>query len=295
VTAPRDAGNGEYGDGAPGGLSPSDVLDVLCRGQLEIRGRLIDASNATLYAVVTLDGVAGHCVYKPVAGERPLWDFPNRTLARREVAAFVLSDALGWDVVPPTVLRDGPYGEGSVQWWIGDGTVDADGDPVGGEPGAGLVDLLPPERVPQGWLHVLRAETYEGSPVSLVHADDPGLRRMAVFDVIANNADRKGGHVLRDLDGGVRGVDHGLTFNIEDKLRTVLWGWAGRRLPEDLQDDLSRLAADLDDDRGRSEELHRLLTPAEVDRTAHRVRRLLDSRRHPRPGGSRHPIPWPAF
>src|SRR5450631_3609987 len=214
-------------------LDPDDVLDLITRGVIEVRGRLVDASNATLYASVELDGVQGRCVYKPVTGERPLWDFPSRTLARREVAAYGQSSAVGWDVVPPTVLRDGPFGQGSVQWWVGAGEVDAEGDPVGGEPGAGLVDIVAPGEVPSGWLHVLRAESYEGSPVSLVHADDPGLARMAVFDVIANNADRKGGHVLRDLDGGVRGVDHGLTFNVEDKLRTVLWGWAGRKLPVD--------------------------------------------------------------
>src|SRR5450755_847325 len=171
-------------------LDPADVLDLLCRGELQIRGRLVDASNATLYASVELDGVQGRCVYKPVTGERPLWDFPSRTLARREVAAYELSSAAGWDVVPPTVLRDGPYGQGSVQWWVGAGEVDVDGDPIGGEPGAGLVDIVTPGQVPTGWLHVLRAESYEGSPVSLVHADDPGLARMAVFDVIANNADR---------------------------------------------------------------------------------------------------------
>jgi uncharacterized repeat protein (TIGR03843 family) len=279
--------------GAP--LDPADVLDLLCRGELEIRGRLVDASNATLYAVVSLDGVLGRCVYKPVAGERPLWDFPSGTLAHREAAAFVLSSALGWDVVPPTVLRDGPFGEGSVQWWVGDGTVDADGDPVGGEPGAGLIDLVTPNRVPPGWLHVVRAENYEGAAVSLVHADDPGLRRMAIFDVVANNADRKGGHVLRDVGGGVRGVDHGLTFNVDDKLRTVLWGWAGRRLPADAEEALAALALDLDRERDTHRGLRRLLTPAEVDLTRTRVQRLLDTRRHPRPGASRHPIPWPAF
>jgi uncharacterized repeat protein (TIGR03843 family) len=276
-------------------LDPDDVLDLITRGVIEVRGRLVDASNATLYAVVELDGVQGRCVYKPVAGERPLWDFPSRTLARREVAAYELSAAAGWDVVPPTVLRDGPFGQGSVQWWVGDGGVDADGDPVGGQPGAGLVDIVAPGAVPPGWLHVLRAESYEGSPVSLVHADDPGLARMAVFDVIANNADRKGGHVLRDLGGGVRGVDHGLTFNVEDKLRTVLWGWAGRKLPGDVVDVLCRLRSDLERGGDVYGRLAGLISPGELDRTGFRLARLLQSGRFPRPGGSRHPIPWPAF
>lgn len=260
-----------------------------------MRGRLVDASNATLFAVVSLDGVQASCVYKPVAGERPLWDFPSRTLARRETAAFVLSAALGWDVVPPTVLRDGPFGPGSVQWWVGGGTAGEDGEPVGAEPGAGVVDIVAPQDVPPGWLHVLRAQSYEGSSVSLVHADDPALRRMSVFDVVANNADRKGGHILRTSGGGLRGVDHGLTFNVEEKLRTVLWGWAGQRLPAEIMDALRPLGADLTT-RGRvHEDLCRLLSPAEVERTARRVTRLLETRRHPRPGGSRHPIPWPAF
>ena len=268
---------------------------MLSRGTLEVRGRLVDASNATLYAAVALDGVEAACVYKPVAGERPLWDFPGGTLARREVASYVLSAGLGWDVVPPTVLRDGPFGEGSVQWWIGTGAADEDGDPVVPEPGGGVVDIVPPDRVPPGWLHVLRAQSYEGASVSLVHADDPQLQRMAVFDAVANNADRKGGHILRDPDGALRGVDHGLTFNIEEKLRTVLWGWAGRRLPPQIVDALRPLCADLTGEGAVHDELRRLLSPAEIARTAARVARLLDSGRFPRAGASRHPIPWPAF
>jgi len=276
-------------------LDPDDILDLLTRGEIEVRGRMVDASNATLYAVIERDSVRGRCVYKPIAGERPLWDFPSRTLAHREVAAYELSAATGWDVVPPTVLREGPFGRGSVQWWVGDGSVDADGDPVGGDPGAGLVDIVTPDTVPSGWLQVLRAENYDGSPVSLVHADDPGLARMALFDVVANNADRKGGHVLRDLAGGVRGVDHGLTFNVEDKLRTVLWGWGGRRVPADDLDTLQRIAADLDRQGDLHRRLRALLSAGEVDRTAFRLSRLLQAGRFPRPGGSRHPIPWPAF
>jgi uncharacterized repeat protein (TIGR03843 family) len=260
-----------------------------------VRGRLVDASNATLYAVVTLDGVEAACVYKPVAGERPLWDFPTHTLARREVAAFVLCDGLGWDLVPPTVLRDGPFGEGSVQWWIGSGEVDEDGDPLVAEPGAGVVDIVAPDRVPPGWLQVLRAESYEGEPVSLVHADDPDLRRMALFDAVANNADRKGGHILRDRVGGLKGVDHGLTFNLDEKLRTVLWGWAGRRVAAEDVDALRAVSDDLCRRGPLQEALSRLLAPAEVARTSDRLTRLLDAGRHPRPGAGRHPLPWPAF
>jgi uncharacterized repeat protein (TIGR03843 family) len=288
VTAPVPSGGSA--------LDPQDVLDLLSRGELEVRGRLVDASNATLYSAATLDGVEVRCVYKPVAGERPLWDFPSRTLARREVASYLLSAATGWGVVPPTVFRaEGPFGPGSVQCWVGEAELDADGDPVAVDPGAGLVDIVAPEQVPPGWLQVLRAQSYEGSPVSLVHADHPTLRRMAVFDVIANNADRKGGHVLRDAVGGVFGVDHGLTFNVEDKLRTVLWGWAGSRLPDDVLEVLGAITTDLESGGSLHDDLRALLSAAEVDRTAHRARRLLEARRHPRPGGSRHPIPWPAF
>ena len=279
-----------------GALEPEDLLDLLSRGELEVRGRLVEASNATLYAAATLAGVEVRCVYKPVAGERPLWDFPSRTLARREVAAYVLSAATGWDVVPATVFRaDGPFGPGSVQAWVGEAVLDEDGDPLPIDPGAGVVDVVAPDAVPAGWLQVLRARSYEGSPVSLVHADDPALRRMAVFDVVANNADRKGGHVLRDPGGGLFGVDHGLTFNVEDKLRTVLWGWAGRRLPDDVVEVLRALAADLGDGGPLYRGLGDLLAPAEVDHTLSRLRRLVETRRHPRPDAGRHPVPWPAF
>jgi uncharacterized repeat protein (TIGR03843 family) len=131
--------------------------------------------------------------------------------------------------------------------------------------------------------------------VSLVHADDPALRRMSVFDAVANNADRKGGHVLRDARGAIFGVDHGLTFNVEDKLRTVLWGWGGQRLADDVLEVLRRLATDLDEGGPLQRGLRDLLTPAEIDRTLTRIQRLQQTRRHPRPGGTRHPIPWPAF
>ena len=161
---------------------------------------------------------ASSCVYKPVAGERPLWDFPDGTLAGREVAAYVVSEALGWDVVPPTVLRgDAPAGIGMVQAWR---EPDAGAGP--GRPGAR------PARCPEGYLHVLDAYDGDDRPVSLVHEDTDALRRMAVFDVVVNNADRKGGHVLAMTDGHRFGVDHGLCFHVDDKLRTVLWGWARR-------------------------------------------------------------------
>jgi uncharacterized repeat protein (TIGR03843 family) len=284
------------------GLDAGAALEVLARGELEIRGRLVDASNATLLAAVELEGVEALCVYKPVAGERPLWDFPGRTLANREVSMYLLAAATGWGLVPPTTLRtDGPFGPGSVQWWIsgpgepGDPEAhDESGVPLA-EPGAGVVDVVPPAEVPQGWLHVVEAVGWDGERVALAHADDPSLRRMAVLDAVANNADRKGGHILRAADGEVFGVDHGLTFNEDDKLRTVLWGWAGEPLTDEAVEILGRLAADLEGDGPLRRALLDLLDRREVQRTLHRVRMLLRSGRHPRPGGGRPSIPWPAF
>lgn len=254
-------------------------------------GRLVDASNATLLAEVDLGGARSRCVYKPVAGERPLWDFPRGTLASREVAAYELSSEAGWDLVPPTVLRDGPHGRGSVQWWVD-----------GGEAGGGVVDLVTEDAVPPGWLRVLDAETYDGRHVVLAHADEASLASMALFDAVANNADRKVGHVLRDPGtGDLRGIDHGLTFNVDPKLRTVLWGWAGRRIPAQERERLERLVVMLERPRrhgaGRLlERLAGLLGDSEVEATLARVHRLLGTGRFPRPGGGRYPaIPWPPF
>jgi len=279
----------------PSALDADVALDVLSRGEIEVRGRLVDASNATLFASVALDGVQARCVYKPVAGERPLWDFPGRTLARREVATYLLSRAGGWDVVPPTVLRDGPYGPGSVQWWIDGWELDEDGDPVATEPGAGLVDVVPVGSAPPGWLTVVEADSWDGTRATLVHADDDALRRMCLLDAVANNADRKGGHVLRDSAGAVFGVDHGLTFNTDDKLRTVLWGWAGRRIGGQEVEALQAVATDLAGDGTLRRELGALLSRAEVDRTRERAQALASARRFPRPPVGRASIPWPAF
>jgi uncharacterized repeat protein (TIGR03843 family) len=284
-------------------LDEADALEVLARGELDVRGRIVEASNATLLAEVELDGVRSLCVYKPTAGERPLWDFPGRTLANREAATYLLSAATGWGLVPPTTLRaDGPYGPGSVQWWILGEPAPSGQDDAGdveqlavAEPGAGLVDVVPPDRRPPGWLDVVEASGWDGERVVLVHADDPDLRRLCVLDVVANNADRKGGHILRAGDGRLYGVDHGLTFNEDEKLRTVLWGWAGERLSEDAVDVLGRLATDLDGEGALRQGLLDLLDRGEVQRTLQRVRRLLSSGRYPRPGGRRPSIPWPAF
>jgi len=239
----------------PPSLSLESALQLLRDGTLDVEGRLIEASNATLYCAVSLDGITAACVYKPVRGERPLWDFPDGTLAGREVAAYLVSTATGWDIVPPTVLRDGPFGPGMCQLWM-------EPDPS--------VDL-----------------------VTLARSNDPELRRMAVFDAVINNADRKGGHLLPQPDGHVYGCDHGVCFNVEDKLRTLLWRWAGQRLPPEAVEVLTELKVQLAGPLG--EGLHRLLTRAEVNATRRRVGQLLRRGRHPEPSGEWPAVPWPPF
>jgi uncharacterized repeat protein (TIGR03843 family) len=293
-------GSGDGGQGVTtartvAGLPEEHVCAVLAGGVVELRGRIPEASNATLLAQVTLDGVTLACVYKPVRGERPLWDFPSETLSRREVAAFELSRWAGLDVVPPTVFREGPLGEGSVQVWIGPGELDEDGDPVPVEGGAGLVDLFRPARVPPGWLPVLSGEDGAGRPVVLAHADDAGLRAMAVFDAIANNADRKAGHVLRDVGGGVLGVDHGLTFHEEHKLRTVLWGFADQPLGPELLEATEKVALQLTPSEPLHARLRGLLAADEIEITARRARRLFRLGVLPAPRAGYPTVPWPLF
>jgi hypothetical protein len=228
---------------------------LLHGGDLDVVGRLMDASNATLYCEVSSDGVQRTCVYKPIAGERPLWDFPDGTLAAREVAAYLLSAATGWDIVPPTVMREGPFGPGMCQLWI-----DVDED----------VDLA-----------------------RLARSDHPDLRRMAVLDVVMNNADRKGGHLLPTEDGRVFGVDHGVCFAVPGKLRTLLWQWRGQPLTDEALLVLETLSADLRGELG--DQLEELLTVPEVRAAGRRVDRLLRTGRHPQPSGDWPAIPWPPF
>ncbi|MFI6316046.1 SCO1664 family protein [Nonomuraea sp. NPDC050556] len=235
-------------------IDDDSALRLLRDGKLEVAGRLVEATNMTLYCSITLGAQRAACVYKPVRGERPLWDFPDGTLAAREVAAFEVSQATGWRIVPPTVHRDGPFGPGMCQLWI-----DTEAE----------VDLM-----------------------ALVRSRHPALRRMAVFDAVVNNADRKGGHLLPQPDGHVYGVDHGVCFSAEDKLRTVLWQWRGRTLPRDAVAVLAKLERELESGSlGRR--LRELLTLAEVEATWMRVRRLLDTGTHPYPSEDWPAIPWP--
>lgn len=265
-------------------MDPRDpaVPELLRRGRIDITGRLVDASNATLFGTVSSAGVEVQCVYKPVRGERPLWDFPDGTLAGREVAAFLVSEAAGFDVVPQTILReDGPFGPGMMQVW-----VDTDDERE-------FVDVCAPRKVPAGWLGVLRARGDRGEPAVLAHADTPALKRMAAFDVVVNNADRKGGHVLAGTDGHLYGVDHGLTMHVEDKLRTVLWGWVGQPLPAEVVEALEKLRAELDGTF--LDVLGEHITRRETRTLVARVAALLDDPRYPEPSGYGPAIPWPAF
>ena len=260
---------------------PPAPVELLERGKLEVEGRLLTASNATFVGQVDLDGTTAACVYKPVRGERPLWDFPDGTLANRERAAYLVSVATGAPQVPPTVLRDGPFGPGMCQLWIEE------------DPEQEMVDVVPSGEVADGWLHVLDAEDQHRTPVSLVHRDHPDLQLMVVLDAVVNNADRKGGHVLVDDDGHMYGVDHGVCFHREEKLRTVLWGWAGERLTEPCREVLHRLETALQGDLG--DDLGDLLSRDELTMVSRRVDRLRRTGRFPSPSAGWPAIPGPAF
>ncbi|MFD8895396.1 SCO1664 family protein [Streptomyces sp. NPDC059566] len=275
---------------APGVSDTGEMEELLAEGELTVIGRIREASNAVLLCSVTYEGVSADCVYKPVKGERPLWDFPDGNLAQREVAAYLVSEATGWGLVPATVLRDGPYGEGMVQRWIEaeEPAPDAADAPLG--PLLGLVDG---EEAGEGWKPVALAEVGEGRTALLVHADDPRLRRIAVFDAVINNGDRKGGHLLPAPDGRLYGIDHGVTFHAEDKLRTLLWGWAGEPLTGEAREVLAALAAGLAPGAPLATRLAELITAVELAAVRDRVEVLRRTGIHPRPSGQWPAIPWP--
>ncbi len=240
-------------DGAADGREA--IIDLLTNGPIEVEGQLFEASNATLYCGIKHGAKRAACVYKPISGERPLWDFPRGSLAGREVAAYLISEAAGWGVVPPTVYRDGPFGPGMCQLWI-----DADA----------TVDLVALAR----------------------RTDHSGLRDMAVFDAVVNNADRKIGHLLPTARGQLYGCDHGVCFSEDYKLRTVLWQWRGRPLPGRAIEALGRLRAALDG-RELAAELSQRLAAAEINATKGRVDFLLKHRVHPYPSDEWPAVPWP--
>ena len=246
-------------------------------GDLVLHGRIMPASNATF-----LGEIAGtKVVYKPVAGERPLWDFPTGTLADREVSAYAVSEATGWDIVPETWMGIGPHGEGMIQRWR---------EP---DPEQEAVTLIGAGETRPGWLSVFEGVDQHDRDVTLIHEDTPELRRMAVFDVLVNNADRKGGHVF-EMPGGHRyGVDHGVTFHHEPKLRTVLWGWHGEPLTDEEVAGVLRVREALAGALGES--LSDALTDHEIDALDRRCRRLLDRGVLPTPRGDWPAIPWPPF
>ncbi len=252
---------------------------TLTEGELEITGRILQASNATFLSELKRPAGLVQCVYKPTEGERPLWDFPRRTLGLREVAAYEVSRIGGFDCVPVTVLIDGPLGPGSLQVW-----VDSEEEAV-----EALVDLVPSSAVPeQGWFSCVDGLDAGDRPVSVIHADNEDLRMLAVFDVLINNADRKGGHILAS-QGRVFGVDHGISFHTDYKLRTLLWGWAGSELRD------RELAAVAQARAEAPGQLDTLLSEVEIAALVRRADLLLHRKRLPRPRGEWPSIPWPPF
>ena len=236
-------------------MATVDNAKILMMGDLKVTGRLVDASNATLYATASLEDQSLTCIYKPIAGERPLWDFADGSLAHREYAAYLVSEHLGFNCVPLTILRDGPYGFGMVQQWI---TIDES------------IDLA-----------------------TFFSTDHEQLRNLALFDAIINNTDRKIGHLLPIDVNRVLGCDHGVTFHPENKLRTVLWQWADDELTVKEIELLERARESLKDDLAKM--LNPFLTQEEIDMTLARVESLLASKRFPLPNPNWPAIPWPAF
>ncbi|HEX3426470.1 MAG TPA: SCO1664 family protein [Acidimicrobiales bacterium] len=228
----------------------ADALTVLAEGDVEILGRMPWSSNATFLVMVTLNGAQLQAIYKPHRGERQLWDFPDG-LYRREVAAYQLAQFLGWPLIPETILRpEAPFGEGSLQRF-----VDADFE--------------------EHYFTLLEQPRHR-----------PALQAMAVFDLVANNADRKGGHCLLDKEDRIWGIDHGLCFNVAPKVRTVIWDFAGQKIAEPWLADLRRLAL------APPPELEPLLAPEEIDAMVRRAQRVASKGKFPDPGEGR-PYPWP--
>ncbi|HYT29210.1 MAG TPA: SCO1664 family protein [Actinomycetota bacterium] len=242
------------GEPVPGETpSPGETLALLADGEVRPLGLLPGASNYTFLAEVCHEDRTALAVYKPRAGEAPLWDFPEGTLCLREVAAFVLSSALGWPLVPPTIMRDGPHGPGSVQLFV----------------------------------HADVREHY----FTMRERRREDFKAAAAFDVVANNADRKAGHCLLDGEARIWLVDHGVCFNAAPKLRTVIWDFVDEPVPDALLPSLRRVAGDLREGPLR-EAMLALLAPDEVDQTARRAEALAAAGRFPSPGSGR-PYPWP--
>ena len=247
---------------------------LLESGEISILGRHPAASNAVFLVDVTLHDATARAIYKPVAGERPLWDFPEGNLARREVAASEFVSALGFTFVPLTVWRDSaPHGAGSLQLWIEDATVED-------------VEIM--DAPGDGWLRVLDAELQDGTPVVVAHRDADELRTIALLDAIMNNGDRKAGHLLRDPQGELWAVDHGVTFHTDPKLRTVLWGFLDEPISRELQQVLRAVPSALPT-------VAPWLNTAEIAGIQQRTDELLAKGTFPRPSGEWPAIPWPIY
>ncbi|HEY3345616.1 MAG TPA: SCO1664 family protein [Anaerolineaceae bacterium] len=237
-------------------MDKPNVLEALQKGDMSLQGQFLQGSNYTFLAQIDCGDQQFPVVYKPTRGEQPLWDFPTGTLAKREVVAFKISEALGWDLVPPTVYRRlGPLGAGSVQLYIEhDATY-----------------------------HYFNFE-----------ADDKQrLRPVILFDCLVNNADRKASHVLVDASGHIWLIDHGLCFHTEDKLRTVIWDYAGEPIPQPLREDVKRFMLHLRAGGDVAQDLVHLLKEDEVLAMGGRASRLLDSGCFPMPPTDRRVYPWP--
>ena len=240
---------------SPRPISLQALLTLMQEGTLEIQGLLPQGSNYTFFAIISDGAQRTFGVYKPTRGEQPLWDFPEETLAFREVAAFLVSEALGWCFVPPTVYRtEGPHGSGSLQFYV--------------------------QAQPESHYFTLKDE------------EKAELRRVALFDLLINNADRKGGHVFKDTSGKVWLIDHGICFHAQPKLRTVIWDFAGQSIPDDLLADVKEFRLRLDTDKSLRTAINTLLDPLEVSALRRRADKLLATREYPSPGSGRS-YPWP--
>ncbi len=233
----------------------AQLLTILSQGEIAVEGRLVDASNATLFVEISDANEKVKAIYKPVSGERPLWDFESGNLASRERAAYLISEAAGFHCVPITILRDGPFGFGMVQEWI---EIDEE------------IDLA-----------------------SYFREDRAELRALALFDAIINNTDRKIGHLLVRPGGELKVCDHGVTFHHEDKLRTVLWQWADSPLDDREMGLLRALKERLR--THSIEEIPQLINKEEYDALLSRVNRLLVEKKFPLPNPDWPSVPWPPF
>jgi len=264
----------------------SHLREALQHGDLTVEGQLSGASNASLLCTVDRgadsDSRVLRCVYKPRKGERPLWDFPSGTLSRREVLAASAAHMLGWHITPTTVWRDdGPFGPGMCQEWVDDNT------------NRPAVAVLAPESVPVGWHVIVEGRSFDGSDVVLAHENSIDLQRITVFDLVINNADRKGGHILRRTDGRLTGIDHGLSFHEEGKLRTILWGWSGGAIPTEVVAGLERMADHVSHRCESSEQLRNNLSAREFAAFEHRLNDVLQTREYPHPSTLDPALPWP--